>query len=104
VLVVGSGRGLGRRNGGVLVVELGLVADVFREDETTKMVNQIEVRYYSFGARGYFHVLRLIHSTCLALSTDAARGSCGSRHEQSCTGHVGSSLHCVHGATRESRS
>jgi len=28
---------------GILVEELGHVADVFRKDETTKMVNQIEV-------------------------------------------------------------
>ena len=41
-----SGRGLGRRNGGVLVIELAHVADVFREDEMTKMVNQIEVRLH----------------------------------------------------------
>jgi len=42
----GNGRGLGRRNGGVLVVELGHVADVFREDEMRKMVNQIVVRVH----------------------------------------------------------
>jgi hypothetical protein len=37
---------------GVLVVELGHVADVFRRDEKTKMVNQIEVRSCSFGSLG----------------------------------------------------
>jgi hypothetical protein len=39
----------------VLITELGHVADVFRKDETTKMVNQIEVsRVSTCGAQTLF--------------------------------------------------
>jgi hypothetical protein len=74
--------GVGGASGGegVLVVELGHV-DMFRKDEMTKMVSLIRVRSYFFRARGYFHVLRLIPSIFLAVSTDTAHRSCGRRFE-----------------------
>jgi hypothetical protein len=43
---------------GVLITELGHVADVFRKDETTKMVNQIEVSFVGFFRSGLPFTIR----------------------------------------------
>ena len=47
----GEWRGPCEGEQGVWAVELGRVAHVFRGDETTKLVNQIEVRFYSLWYR-----------------------------------------------------